>query len=532
MMKAVLKTLAISFGGGLALGAGIRLTQGAAKPRRESEVDLDPVLSRLHHVESRIVEMESGARREPVMSGPLPAEVDLNPVLSRLQKVENRIVEMESVARPEPAMSGPLPSEVLGKTLMAFEARLAAQVNEVEQLRDGIRRVDQCLADLDTQLPVLVQSTVNVRFEQAEQKLLRDFEDAQSRSMTAFADTLQSKVVERISTLEVNLAEQSQAIGKLRDASARSDENLQKMLVGIERLVDQSRASPPAPVVVTAPPPVPAVVPRESPASVYEAASAIVRKDPVLDPVKVRVYTIGEEPEAPPHTPEPSLVETPVVFSKVEEQVLEETPKPVMASEPPVATAAEKTIASPMPAEDPVMVAPGPVVEPPVASPLPHAEPLPEESYEWVNKIGLELLAPRSKPRLGWRIPLVIGLAAGLILIVGLLYTGMLQHLFESSAAPQASTLASTSPAAEPPAPATAPPPAAKPAEPNVQLEVAREYQRRKDWTKAESCFRTVLDANPNNRDAAIGLSDVLYQEQKYEESAAVLNKLRSAKSE
>ncbi|HLN03704.1 MAG TPA: hypothetical protein VK335_30740 [Bryobacteraceae bacterium] len=30
----------------------------------------------------------------------------------------------------------------------------------------------------------------------------------------------------------------------------------------------------------------------------------------------------------------------------------------------------------------------------------------------------------------------------------------------------------------------------------------------------------------------AIGLSDVLYQEQKYEESAAVLNKLRSAKSQ
>ena len=40
MMKAVLKTLAISFGGGLAIGAGIRLTQGASKPRRESEIDL------------------------------------------------------------------------------------------------------------------------------------------------------------------------------------------------------------------------------------------------------------------------------------------------------------------------------------------------------------------------------------------------------------------------------------------------------------------------------------------------------------
>jgi len=47
MMKAVLKTLAISFGGGLALGAGMRLTQGPVKSRPEPGVDLDPLLARL-----------------------------------------------------------------------------------------------------------------------------------------------------------------------------------------------------------------------------------------------------------------------------------------------------------------------------------------------------------------------------------------------------------------------------------------------------------------------------------------------------
>jgi uncharacterized coiled-coil protein SlyX len=506
MMKAVLKTLAISFGGGLALGAGIRLTQGAARSRREPEVDLDPLLLRLHNVESRIVEMESAPRVEP------------------------------------PPSSGPLPSDVLGKTLVAFEARLAAQVNNVEQLRDDIRRVDQCLADLDSQLPVLVQSTVDVRFQQAEQKLQHDFEEVQSRSMTAFVETLQTKVVERISTLEVNLAEQSQAIGKLRDASARSDENLQKMLVGIERLVDQSRVPPPAPVPVSVPPPAPVVVPRESPASVYEAASAIVRKEPVDVPVTVRVYTIGAEHEAVTYTAEPPIVEPPADVSKPAEQIPEDTPKPASVPEPPAAAASEPLHASTVIPEErasaPVAASvtaepvsqPQPVVSAAVSE-LPHPEPLkPEDSYEWVNKIGLELLAPRPKARLGWRIPLVIGLAAGVILIVGLLYSGMLQHLFGSSAAPQASTLASTSPAVESPAPA--PVQSTKPSESSVQLDVAREYQRRKDWTKAESSFRAVLDANPNNRDAAIGLSDVLYQEQKYEESAAVLNKLRSAKTE
>ena len=503
MMKAVLKTLAISFGGGLALGAGIRLTQGAAKPRREPEIDLDPLLSRLKHVESRISEME------------------LEP----------------HAAVETPVSSAPLPSEVLGQTLMAFEARLASQLNDVEQIRGDIQRVDERLADLDSQLPVLVQSTVDVRFQDVERKLQHEFEQAQTRSMAAFVDTLQSKVVDRISTLENNLAEQSQAIGKLRDASQRSDENLQKMLVGIERLVDQTKAPPPAPAPVVVAPPAPVVVPRESPASVYEAASAIVRKEPAEphESVRMQAREVAEPPvartEAPP--------EPPVVVTKPRYELPADMPVLAEVPEIPPADTQEmvyiKVSAAEIEASE-ASTAPSPAIEVPkqaaaaTVTELPPPEPLkPEESYEWVNKIGLELLAPRPKPRIGWRIPLVIGLAAGIILIAGLLYSGMLQHFFETGAVPQTSTLASASPTApESPAPSQN----AKNSDGSVELEAAREYQRRKDWTKAESSYRTILESNPNNRDAAIGLSDVLYQEQKYEESAAVLNKLRSAKSQ
>ena len=133
----------------------------------------------------------------------------------------------------------------------------------------------------------------------------------------------------------------------------------------------------------------------------------------------------------------------------------------------------------------------------------------------------------------------MVGLVAGLILIAGLLYSGMLQRYFDASATPQTSSLASTASAAEPTAPPSASDlaslehqAASKPNDPSAAVELAREYQRRKDWTKAESAYRSALEANPGNRDAALGLSDVLYQEQKYEESAAVLNKLSSAKSQ
>jgi len=505
MMKAVLKTLAISFGGGLALGAGIRLTQGPARTRRE----------------------------EP--------PVDLNPLLTRLQSVENRIVEIEAVE--------PTDSAISGETLEAFESRLAAQLGDVEQLRGEVDVIDRRVGNLDAQIPVIVQSavgvrfdevqhklqhdfdearsrsmaafvetlqsrmveipaivqsTVDVRFHEVQQKLQQDFDEAQSRSMAAFVDTLQTRVVDRINTLETNLADQSDAIGKLRDSSLRSDESLQKMLVGIERLVDQSRApqavqpSPPAPQV-------PAHEPAPEPTVVVwlEDADAPEKLAAHLTQVRDGAVQHADEGHRLPE-PEPVLVsQAPVA--------VETTPAPVLASAPVVVEAHAAEAATPS------------------------ESPQSEESYEWVNRIGLELLAPQPKPHLGWRVPLAVGLVAGLILIAGLLYSGILQRFLTSSALRQTSTLASTSPEPDSSASLNAGGPASsqQSAYPTANaaslVEQGRDYSRRKDWAKAESAFRSALEASPADRDAALGLSDVLYQEQKYEESAAVLNKLSSA---
>src|SRR5437764_12756528 len=114
MMKAVLKTLALSFGGGLALGAGIRLTQG---PSTSSKTPPQP-------------------------------RIDLDPLLTRLKNVEGRIVQMET-SPPVARAATPAPSGIPEKTLAAFESKLAAQLGDVEQLRGEIRRVDQRLGHLD-----------------------------------------------------------------------------------------------------------------------------------------------------------------------------------------------------------------------------------------------------------------------------------------------------------------------------------------------------------------------------------------------
>jgi uncharacterized coiled-coil protein SlyX len=492
MIKAVLKTLAISFGGGLALGAGMRLTQGPARTRRPEDVNLDPLLGRLKSVEHRIVEIESAAR----------------------------------AAREAPSLSSEAVShDFTEQTLSAFESRLASHFSEVERLRNEVHRVEQRLGDLDTHLPVIVQSTVDVRFQQAERRLQAHFEQAQARSMEAFVETLQNNVVDRISTLETNLAEQSSAIGKLRDSSVKTDENLQKMLVGIEKLVDQTRIAPsPA-----------AAAPADRPEPVFERDD----EDAVLT-MPAGVDVLAEVPEiSRQHAADAIPPNGASAHPVVQEEIPVAAARPAQAESPAAAFAVAETPIGSEAAGKPLKFT---EPEAPPQAGDPGDAPLKaEESYEWVNRIGLELLAPRPKPRPAWRIPVAVGLVAGLIALAALLYSGVLQRYFDSGNAAQAtSTLASTSPAAEPAGPPAPAGPAdlqsleqqvaAKPGDSNALIELGREYARRKEWAKAEASFRSALEAGPGNRAAALGLSDVLYQEQKYEESAAVLNKLSASK--
>jgi hypothetical protein len=65
-----------------------------------------------------------------------------------------------------------------------------------------------------------------------------------------------------------------------------------------------------------------------------------------------------------------------------------------------------------------------------------------------------------------------------------------------------------------------------QPADPTSLLETGRRFAREKDWARAEGAYRSALAAEPRNREALVGLSDVLYEQHRYEESAAELNRL------
>src|SRR5690349_9410307 len=109
MMKSVLKTLAITFGGGLALGAGFRLGQESTKSRKDQNFEIDPLLSRLKGVENRIIQIETAAR---------------------------------TAQHAAPHVESPMPAPVV-RTLAAFETKLASHVSEVDRLKSQVRTVDQ-----------------------------------------------------------------------------------------------------------------------------------------------------------------------------------------------------------------------------------------------------------------------------------------------------------------------------------------------------------------------------------------------------
>src|SRR5437762_7825039 len=102
-MKRLLKALAISFGGGLALGAGIRIGQASVKARPRSESEVDPLLRRLDAVEGRIVRVESSVRVHPTAGSVSPAIAgakfssdDLQTLSANIRSVDRKIDELES----------------------------------------------------------------------------------------------------------------------------------------------------------------------------------------------------------------------------------------------------------------------------------------------------------------------------------------------------------------------------------------------------------------------------------------------------
>jgi hypothetical protein len=194
--------LAASVGGGILLGAGIRLG--------EAIMDRDPAAARDSH---------NGGGLE-----------------ARLGALENRLIDLEAVS---PATKG--------------DARGERQTVAVDDIRSELSRADErvaALSQIGGQLRVELQGwleqRVGLRMADVEAKLKAESDDARRQMLDAFAESVQARVTHRISRLEEEVAGQSAAMAELRDCSLRTEQSLQKLLGGLDRLLVVRSAPPPA----------------------------------------------------------------------------------------------------------------------------------------------------------------------------------------------------------------------------------------------------------------------------------------------
>jgi hypothetical protein len=201
----------------------------------------------------------------------------LNPILTRLENIETRVKRVEFSPAP---LVVPEPEEIA-----ALGTLLSSQSEDIASLRADIERIE---------------TSVSAKMAELELRLRGEFQEIHYRTVDAFADTIEQRVVGRIASLESNLIEQSHSIVALREKSLKTDESLQKLLVAVERLCARAETQSQITLLQNVPPP---PLPE-----VAFPARAVAQPEPPPQPQAGLLRPESLYPPEPEPEPEPELV--------------------------------------------------------------------------------------------------------------------------------------------------------------------------------------------------------------------------------
>ena len=160
----------------------------------------------------------------------------IRPILDRLDEIDTRVAQMEVGDAPVPADPRGWLSEELTDTLR--DPRTGGA--EVAVLGRSV-------ADLEARLPELIEETVTRRFQQMAGKLQQDIEETHVRTLETFVKNIQVKLVKRVAALEIDMGRQAEAMNQLREYSQRTEDNLSRLITGVDKLAQElpRRLTPP-----------------------------------------------------------------------------------------------------------------------------------------------------------------------------------------------------------------------------------------------------------------------------------------------
>jgi hypothetical protein len=120
--------------------------------------------------------------------------------------------------------------------LAELEMRVLAMDENRAGSHSALVPASRSLGDFEARLPQLIEREVNARFQQMTATLQREVEETNIRAIEVFVKNVQAKLVSRISLLEANMNKQAEAMSELRESSQRTEENLVRLISGVEKL--------------------------------------------------------------------------------------------------------------------------------------------------------------------------------------------------------------------------------------------------------------------------------------------------------
>jgi hypothetical protein len=174
-MAKLINILVASFGGGLVLGAGIRLGEALAN-------------------------RETGSAPEP---GAHPGDLEARMAM----RMEEQAAEVS-----------------------AIRSKLAAESHRIEALGElGVR--------LQRELPEWIEKSVARRIGEAEADIIAESGRSRKEALEAFIDGVRTRVAHRISRIEEEVSMHSAAVTELRACSLRTEASIEKLADSLDRLL-------------------------------------------------------------------------------------------------------------------------------------------------------------------------------------------------------------------------------------------------------------------------------------------------------
>ena len=149
----------------------------------------------------------------------------LKPILDRLEEIDDRVGQMEEG-------DADLPADPRGW----LSSQLAATFRGGKKESPSSGRAAR---DLEARMPELIEQAVTERFRQMAGKLQSEIEETHVKTLETFVKNVQVKLVQRVSSLEQDMSRHTQAMLQLRDSSQRTEENLNRLITGVDKLAQE-----------------------------------------------------------------------------------------------------------------------------------------------------------------------------------------------------------------------------------------------------------------------------------------------------